>query len=100
MKATSGNTHLGGEDFDARLVDYFAKEFNRKHNVDLMTNKRSVRRLQTACERAKRTLSSITQTEVQIDSLFEGIDFYATITRARLELLFKVPSPTLRKVIG
>lgn len=83
VKATSGDTHLGGEDFDARLVAYMADEFKRKYQGDLTENKRSMRRLQNACERAKRTLSSTTQANIEIDSLFEGIDFYATISRAR-----------------
>lgn len=87
VKATSGNTHLGGEDFDVRMVNYLADEFLRKHKKDIRGNKRSMRRLQTACERAKRTLSSTTQAEIEIDSLFEGIDFFTTITRARFEEL-------------
>ncbi|XP_007521645.2 heat shock 70 kDa protein 1-like [Erinaceus europaeus] len=87
VKATAGDTHLGGEDFDNRLVSYFVEEFKRKHKKDISQNKRAVRRLHTACERAKRTLSSSTQASLEIDSLFEGIDFYTTITRARFEEL-------------
>ncbi|CAA7409402.1 unnamed protein product [Spirodela intermedia] len=87
VKATAGDTHLGGEDFDNRMVNHFAAEFRRKHKKDLAGNARALRRLRTACERAKRTLSSTTQTTVEIDSLFEGVDFYATITRARFEEL-------------
>ncbi|XP_076065914.1 heat shock 70 kDa protein cognate 4-like [Oratosquilla oratoria] len=87
VKSTAGDTHLGGEDFDNRLVNHFVQEFQRKYKKDLRTNKRSVRRLRTACERAKRTLSSSTQASVEIDSLFEGIDFYTSITRARFEEL-------------
>lgn len=87
VKATSGNTHLGGEDFDNRMVNYFIKEFKRKHGKDPTSNSRSVRRLRTACEKAKRTLSSSTQAQIEIDSFFEGIDFYTTITRARFEEL-------------
>ncbi|KAL2479036.1 Heat shock 70 kDa protein 5 [Forsythia ovata] len=87
VKATAGDTHLGGEDFDNRLVNHFAAEFKRKHKKDLSGNARALRRLRTACERAKRTLSSTTQTTIEIDSLYEGIDFYATITRARFEEL-------------
>jgi len=87
VKATAGDTHLGGEDFDNRLVNHFAQEFKRKYKKDLSTNPRSLRRLRTACERAKRTLSSSTQTSIEIDSLFEGIDFYTSITRARFEEL-------------
>ncbi|KAK9366141.1 heat shock protein 70 family [Lipomyces kononenkoae] len=87
VKATAGDTHLGGEDFDNRLVNHFVAEFKRKHKKDLSTNQRALRRLRTACERAKRTLSSSTQTSIEIDSLFEGIDFYTSITRARFEEL-------------
>ncbi|QHS72893.1 Hsp70 family chaperone SSA4 [Saccharomyces paradoxus] len=87
VKATAGDTHLGGEDFDSRLVNFLAEEFKRKNKKDLTTNQRSLRRLRTAAERAKRTLSSSAQTSVEIDSLFEGIDFYTSITRARFEEL-------------
>ncbi|KAA8542005.1 hypothetical protein F0562_023157 [Nyssa sinensis] len=87
VKATAGDTHLGGEDFDNRLVNHFVAEFKRKHKKDISSNARALRRLRTACERAKRTLSSTTQTTIEIDSLYEGIDFYATITRARFEEL-------------
>jgi len=87
VKSTAGDTHLGGEDFDNRLVTHFAQEFKRKNKKDITSNKRALRRLRTACERAKRTLSSSTQANVEIDSLFEGIDFYTNITRARFEEL-------------
>lgn len=87
VKATAGDTHLGGEDFDNRMVNHFVQEFKRKHRKDISGNARALRRLRTACERAKRTLSSTTQTTIEIDSLYEGIDFYATITRARFEEL-------------
>merc|ERR1711863_74043 len=87
VKATAGDTHLGGEDFDNRMVDHFIKEFQRKHKKDMTGNKRAVRRLRTACERAKRTLSASAQANIEIDSLFEGIDFYTSITRARFEEL-------------
>ena len=87
VKSTAGDTHLGGEDFDNRMVEFFTKEFKRKHKKDLTTNKRSLRRLRTACERAKRTLSSSAQASIEIDSLFEGIDFFHTITRARFDEL-------------
>lgn len=87
VKSTAGDTHLGGEDFDNRMVNHFVQEFKRKHKKDVTTNKRALRRLRTACERAKRTLSSSTQAAVEIDSLFEGIDFYSSITRARFEEL-------------
>jgi L1 cell adhesion molecule like protein len=87
VKSTSGDTHLGGEDFDNRMVNHFIQEFKRKHKKDISDNKRAVRRLRTACERAKRTLSSSTQASIEIDSLYEGIDFYTSITRARFEEL-------------
>lgn len=87
VKATAGDTHLGGEDFDNRLVDHFVKEFKRKHKHDISGNSRALRRLRTACERAKRTLSAATQASIEIDSLFEGQDFYTSITRARFEEL-------------
>ncbi|KAH8892492.1 heat shock protein 70 [Thozetella sp. PMI_491] len=88
VKSTAGDTHLGGEDFDNRLVNHFVNEFKRKYkNKDITSNARSLRRLRTACERAKRTLSSSAQTSIEIDSLFEGIDFYTSITRARFEEL-------------
>jgi len=87
VKATAGDTHLGGEDFDNRMVEFFISEFKRKHNADMSMNKRAVRRLRTACERAKRTISSSTQASIEIDSLHDGIDFYTNITRARFEEL-------------
>jgi len=87
VKATAGDTHLGGEDFDSRLVNFFVSEFKRKFKKDVTSNARSLRRLRTACERAKRTLSSTTQTTVEIDSLVDGIDFYSSITRAKFEEL-------------
>jgi len=87
VKSTAGDTHLGGEDFDNRMVDHFVAEFKRKHKKDISGNKRALRRLRTACERAKRTLSASAQANIEIDSLFEGIDFYTSITRARFEEL-------------
>jgi len=87
VKSTAGDTHLGGEDFDNRLVNHFVEEFKRKHKKDLTVNKRALRRLRTACEKAKRTLSSSTQASIEIDSLFEGVDFFSSITRARFEEL-------------
>lgn len=89
VKSTAGDTHLGGEDFDNNVVNYFVEEFRRKYKKDLSTNKRSLRRLRTACERAKRTLSSSATSSIEIDSLFEGIDFYTTLTRAKFEDLNK-----------
>merc|ERR1719389_1027370 len=87
VKSTAGDTHLGGEDFDNRMVDHFVNEFKRKHKKDISSNKRALRRLRTACERAKRTLSASAQANIEIDSLFEGVDFYTSITRARFEEL-------------
>lgn len=87
VKSTAGDTHLGGEDFDNRMVDHFVQEFKRKFKKDITDNKRAVRRLRTACERAKRTLSSSTQASIEIDSLYEGVDFYTNVTRARFEEL-------------
>jgi L1 cell adhesion molecule like protein len=87
VKATAGDTHLGGEDFDNRLVDYFVQDFKNKTKKDITGNHRALRRLRTSCERAKRTLSSTAQTSIEIDSLYEGVDFYTSITRARFEEL-------------
>ena len=83
----AGDTHLGGEDFDNRLVQHFADEFRRKHGKDISRHTKAVRRLRSACERAKRTLSSSTSASIEIDSLFEGIDFNTQISRARFEEL-------------
>ena len=85
VKSTNGDTHLGGMDFDNRMVNWFIEEFYSQYNKDLSQNKKSLCRLRKACERAKRTLSSQTQANIEIDALFEGIDFYTTITRARFE---------------
>ncbi|XP_043219641.1 major heat shock 70 kDa protein Ab-like [Amphibalanus amphitrite] len=85
--STAGDTHLGGEDFDNRLVNHLADEFKRKNRKDLKGDARAVRRLRTACERAKRTLSSSTEASIEIDALYQGIDFYTKVTRARFEEL-------------
>jgi L1 cell adhesion molecule like protein len=87
VKSTAGDTHLGGEDFDNTLVSHCAEEFRRKTKVDIKDNARALRRLRTACERAKRTLSSATQAAVEVDSLAEGHDFQTTLTRAKFESL-------------
>ena len=87
VKATAGDSHLGGEDFDTRLVNHFAQDFKRKHKKDLTVNKRAMRRLRTSCETVKKNLSSSTQATIEIDSLFEGLDYSAGITRARFEEL-------------
>ncbi|KAK6163793.1 hypothetical protein DH2020_000657 [Rehmannia glutinosa] len=85
VKATAGDTHLGGEDFDNMMVNHFVQEFKRKNKKDISGNPRALRRLRTACERAKRTLSSAAQTTIEIDSFYEGIDFYSTITHDSFE---------------
>lgn len=89
VKSTAGDTHLGGEDFDSRLSDYFVKEFQRKFQKDLTSNKRSMQRLRFQCERAKRTLSTTTVANVEIEALFEGVDFFTSISRALFEELNK-----------
>ncbi len=87
VKATAGDTHLGGEDFDSILVDYCVEEFKRKNKIDLKSNPRALRRIRTSCEKAKRTLSTATQASIEIDSLAEGIDYSTTLTRAKFESL-------------
>lgn len=87
VKATAGDTHLGGEDFDNLLVQHFVQEFKRKNKLDLTESKKSIRRLKTACERAKRTLSSGNTASIELDSLYEGIDFFSNISRAKFESL-------------
>ncbi|CAH1967549.1 unnamed protein product [Acanthoscelides obtectus] len=93
VKSTAGDTHLGGEDFDNRLVNHFVEDFKRKHKKDLSGNTRALRRLRTACERAKRTLSSSTEASIEIDALHDGKFMrqsgyaFKTITRARFEEL-------------
>jgi L1 cell adhesion molecule like protein len=104
VKATAGNTHLGGEDFDNRLVAHFADKFKRESGKDISGNSRALRRLRTACERAKRTLSSAAQASIEIDSLYEGADFYTSITRALFEQLnmdlFKSCMQPVEKVLA
>ena len=87
VKATAGDTRLGGEDFDTRLVHHFTQDFKRKHKKDLSENKRAISRLKSACENLKKTLSSSTQATIEVDSLFDGIDYAGSITRARFEEL-------------
>jgi len=103
VKATAGDTHLGGEDFDNRLVSYFVKEFKKQTKLDISENKRAMMRLRTSCERAKRSLSSTTQTSIEIDSLYQGHDFFSSITRARFEELcmdlFKSTMEPVEKVL-
>ena len=87
VKGTGGNTHLGGEDFDSRLVDFCVSDFKRKNKKVISDNKRAMRRLRTACERCKRTLSSSASSTVEIDSLYDGVDYNVSLTRARFEEL-------------
>ncbi|RZF35791.1 hypothetical protein LSTR_LSTR009207 [Laodelphax striatellus] len=87
VRSTAGDTHLGGEDFDNRLVDHLCEEFKRKYRKDIKSNPRSLRRLRTAAERAKRTLSSSTEASIEIDALYDGVDFYTKVSRARFEEL-------------
>ncbi|GLJ35350.1 hypothetical protein SUGI_0711100 [Cryptomeria japonica] len=85
VRAVEGDTNLGGQDFDKRLLDHFIKEFERKNKKDLSTNAKAIRRLRIACEKAKRSLSSALETIVEVDSLHEGSDFYSKISRAKFE---------------
>ncbi|RSH86914.1 Heat shock protein sks2 [Apiotrichum porosum] len=103
VKATAGDTHLGGEDFDNTLLEHFKAEFKRKNKLDISDDPRALRRLRSACERAKRTLSSVTQTTVEVDSLYQGTDFSSNITRARFEeinaVAFKSTIEPVEKVL-
>ncbi len=87
VKSTAGDTHLGGEDIDNMLVDYFKREFKNKHKIDISDSQRAIKRLKSACERAKRTLSSSNTANIEIDSLYQGTDFVSTITKAKFEML-------------
>jgi len=87
VKATAGDTHLGGEDFDNRMVNHFVKEFKRKNKEDISGNPKALRRLRTACEKAKRTLSYDTEATIDLDAIYQGIDFCSSITRAKFEQL-------------
>ena len=103
VKATAGDTHLGGQDFDTALLEHFKAEFKRKTKLDISDDPRALRRLRSACERAKRTLSSVTNTTVEIDSLSSGEDFNASLTRARFEeinaVLFKSTIQPVEQVL-
>merc|ERR1712160_144561 len=87
VMATAGDTHLGGEDFDQRLAEHFVKAFKKKHNVDIKSDVRAFQKLRSEVEKAKRDLSSVLQTKVEIEGLIDGIDFEETVTRARFEEL-------------
>lgn len=103
VKATAGDTHLGGEDFDNKLVEYCVNEFSKKKKIDIKNNARALRRLRTQCEKAKRILSSAAQTTIEVDALAESEDFTLTITRAKFEELcmtmFKETIPPVEKVL-
>ena len=103
VKATAGDTHLGGEDFDNKLVEYCAAEFMKKTGVNIRGNPRAMRRLRTQAEKAKRILSCSTQTTIEVDSLCESMDYSTTITRAKFEELcmdyFKQCIPPVEKVL-
>ena len=103
VKATAGDTHLGGEDFDNKLVEYCAADFLKKKSIDIRSNPRAMRRLRTQAEKAKRILSASAQTTIEVDSLAESEDFSLTITRAKFEELcmsqFKETIPPVEKVL-
>lgn len=103
VKATAGDTHLGGEDFDSKLTEHCAADFLKKNKIDIRDNPRAMRRLRTQCEKAKRILSSSTQTTIEVDSLAETMDFHITITRAKFEELcnsyFKECIPPVEKCL-
>ncbi|CAH0546572.1 unnamed protein product [Brassicogethes aeneus] len=85
VESTAGDTHLGGADIDNRMMQYFAEDFRKKHKVELLANKKALRKLQTACERAKRTLSTSEDVSIEIDAIFGGLDFQASISRSKFE---------------
>ena len=101
--ATNGDTHLGGEDFDNRVLDYLIKMIKKKHNQDVSTNKSALQKLKTEIEKAKRSLSSTTQTTIEIDELVEGLDFKEPLSRAKFEELnndlFKKTMDPVEKVM-
>merc|ERR1712160_130614 len=101
--ATNGNTHLGGEDFDQRVMEYMMKIFKRKHKKDMSKDKRSIQKLRREVERAKRALSSTAAARIEIEALFDGTDFSETLTRARFEELnmdlFKKTLGPVKKVM-
>ena len=104
VKATAGDTHLGGSDFDNILTQYLVDEFKKKHKKDISGNKKAISRLKTASERAKRTLSSCTTATIDVEALFEGVDFNTSITRAKFEnlcgALFKQCIDPVEKVLN
>lgn len=103
VKATAGDTHLGGEDFDNKVVEYCCADFLKRKGIDIRNNPRAMRRLRTQCEKAKRILSSSAQTTIEVDALAESEDFSLTLTRAKFEELcmsmFKETIPPVEKVL-
>jgi L1 cell adhesion molecule like protein len=103
VKATAGDTHLGGEDFDNKMVEYCSAEFLKKFGLDVRDNPRAMKRLRIQCERAKRVLSASTQATIEVDSLYESQDYSTTMTRAKFEELcmpyFKECIPPVEKVL-
>ena len=103
VRAINGNTHLGGEDFDNKLVEYCVEEFRRKTGIDIKKNAKALRRVKVSCEKAKRALSAATQTNVDIEALMDGEDLNVVITRSKFEDLcldlFKKCMPPLENVI-
>ena len=103
VKATNGHTHLGGEDFDNRLVEYCTQEFKKQSSIDISNNPRALRRLRTQCEKAKRILSSAHQAPIECETLAEGFDFNISISRAKFEELcmdlFKKCMPPVENVL-
>jgi heat shock protein 1/8 len=97
VRATAGDGHLGGEDFDTLIADWASEEFRKKYKIDIKDNARAMRRLRTACERAKRVLSGSTQASIEVDSLAEGNDLNLTLTRAKFESMCE---PLFRKAMA
>ena len=88
--ATNGDTHLGGEDFDQRVMDYFVKMIKKKTGKDIRSNSRALQKLRREVEKGKRALSSVHSTVIEVDSLIDGVDFKETLTRAKFEELNSV----------
>jgi heat shock protein 1/8 len=104
VRATSGDSHLGGEDIDNRLVDYCVQQFQRKYNIDPCNSPRSIRRLRTACENAKRILSTSNQTTIEVDSFYEGHDLSISLSRTKFDELcmdvFRAALAPVNKVLN
>ena len=104
VKATAGNTHLGGEDFDHRLVEFCQADFKKKTKLDISDNPRALRRLRTQCEKAKRILSTAVNANIECEALAEGEDYNCSLTRAKFEELnidlFRKCIPPVEKVLN